>query len=254
MRNEFKGMARSMLAGTALLGTALVSTSAWAADEDGKGFYVAAEAGVATLSDPVITYYDAGGTFGGSGAEDTASARLTTKSAFTFGGTVGYDFGMVRADVQIQYSRHKIPALTIQSVNGSAVTLDQEARDEVCAYLEADTCGGSGNTFNIPGSRVRQLSAMANLWLDLPVGDKIVPYVGGGAGIAGFEIDGEGKGKFAWQLGAGVAFKLSDSMALTADYRHREVGKTTEAYDATSGYRLTKLKTDALTAGVRFTF
>ncbi|MBB4613065.1 outer membrane protein [Novosphingobium taihuense] len=250
MRNEIKGMLCSMLAGTALL----TSTSAWAADEDGRGFYIAAEAGVATLNDPVITYYDAGGTFGGTGAEDTATARLTTKSAVTFGGTIGYDFGPVRADVQIQYSRHKIPALTIQSVNGSTVTLDQEARDEVCDYLEADTCGGTGNTFNIPGSRVRQLSAMANLWLDLPVGDKIVPYVGGGAGIAGFEIDGEGKGKFAWQLGAGVAFKLSDKMALTADYRHREVGRTNEAYDASSGFRLSKLKTDALTAGVRFTF
>ena len=30
--------------------------------------------------------------------------------------------------------------------------------------------------------------------------------IGAGVGISGFEVDGEGKGKLAWQLGAGVAF------------------------------------------------
>lgn len=95
---------------------------------------------------------------------------------------------------------------------------------------------------------------MGNLWLDLPIGSAIVPYAGGGVGISGFEVDGEGKARFAWQLGSGVAVKLSDGVALTADYRHREVSRTQIAFDSTSGFTIGKLKTDSLLAGIRFTF
>ncbi len=139
-------------------------------------------------------------------------------------------------------------------MNGTPATLTEEERDEVCDYLEADSCGGSGNTFAISGSRIRQLSAMANVWVDLPVGDTITPYAGGGLGVSGFEVDGEGKAKFAWQLGAGAAVKVSSAIELTVDYRHREVSKTQVAWDAASGFRVGKLKTDSFTAGLRFRF
>ena len=74
------------------------------------------------------------------------------------------------------------------------------------------------------------------------------------AGISGFEVDGEGKGKLAWQLGAGVAFNVSPGIALTADYRHRQVGATEVPYDNASGFRVTSLKTDSLQAGFRVKF
>lgn len=233
---------------------AAVPGAALAQNADDKGFYIALNVGSASLKDPVVTYYDAGGTFGGTGTTDTATATLDTKSALAFGGTLGYDFGNVRSDVEFQYSRHKISSLTFTSVNGAATTLSAADRSDVCDYLEATTCGGSGNTFVFDGSRVRQLSAMANLWLDLPVGGSVVPYAGGGVGISGFEVDGEGKGKFAWQLGAGVAVKLSHGVALTADYRHREVAKTRVDFDNVSGFDVGKLKTDTIAAGLRFTF
>lgn len=243
------------IAATISVIAAMLSSSAYAQDSsDTKGLYFEAELGAASLSDPVVTYYDAGGTFNGTGTTDTATARLDTKSAATFGGSLGYDFGSIRAELAVSYGKHKIDSLTFQSLNGAPVTLTAADRADVCDYLEADTCGGSGNTFTIPGSRVRQLSAMGNLWLDLPVGKSIVPYVGGGVGISGFEVDGEGKGKFAWQLGAGVAFQLSDSIALTGNYRHREVAKSTIEYDASSGFTVSKLKTDSFTAGIRLTF
>ena len=211
-------------------------------------------AGVATLSDPTVTYYDAGGTFGGTGARDTATAKLDTKSAATFGGAIGYDFGSVRADIEVAYSKNTINSLTFVSLNGSTATLTAADRADVCDYLEATTCGGSGNTFTIDGSRVRQLSAMGNLWLDLPLGGSITPYVGGGVGISGFEVDGEGKGKFAFQLGAGVAVNLSPGFALTVDYRHRVVARSNIPFDASSGYEISALKTDSIMAGLRFAF
>lgn len=245
------------LLNTLALGAAIIAApqmaSAQSSDDD-AGLYMAVKVGVANLSDPTVTYYDAGGTFGGTGTTDTATAKLDTKSAFAIDGSIGYDFGMVRADVEVAYSRHNINSLTFVSLNGSSVTLTAAERADVCDYLETSTCGGSGNTFLTPGSRVRQLSAMGNLWLDLPIGTGVVPYVGGGLGISGFEVDGEGKGKFAWQLGAGVAFKLSPSIALTADFRHREVGKAEIAFDSVSGFNVGKLKTDSIMAGIRVTF
>lgn len=246
---------RNLITTLAIGAAAFGATGAANAQEaDDGGFYVALNVGSASLKDPTVTYYDVGGTFGGTGAKDTAVASLDTKSAVTFGGTLGYDFGTIRSDIEIAYSRHKIDSLTVVSLNGTTVALSAADRADVCDFLEASPCGGAGSTFTFDGSRVRQLSVMGNLWLDLPVGDTIVPYVGGGAGIAGFEIDGEGKGKFAWQLGAGVAFKLSSTVALTADYRHRETSKTNIAYDSTSGADVGKLKSDSLLAGIRFTF
>lgn len=242
---------------TLALGAAIVAApqlaNAQASTNDG-GVYMSLNAGVATLSDPTVTYYDAGGTFGGTGARDTATAKLDTKSAATFGGAIGYDFGSVRADIEVAYSKNTINSLTFVSLNGSTATLTAADRADVCDYLEATTCGGSGNTFTIDGSRVRQLSAMGNLWLDLPLGGSITPYVGGGVGISGFEVDGEGKGKFAFQLGAGVAVNLSRGFALTVDYRHRVVARSNIPFDASSGYEISALKTDSIMAGLRFTF
>lgn len=243
----------STLALAATIAAAPHMAAAQGSDDD-QGAYMAVKVGVANLSDPVVTYYDVGGTFNGTGASDTATARLETKGAFAIDGTIGYDFGMVRADVEVAYSRHNIDSLTFLSLNGSTVALTPADRADVCTYLEATTCGGSGNTFVIPGSRVRQLSVMGNLWLDLPVGGRLTPYVGGGLGVSGFEVDGEGKGKFAWQLGAGLAVNLSQSLALTADFRHREVGKAEIAFDNVSGFRVEKLKTNSILAGLRVTF
>ena len=245
------------LLNTLALGAAIAAAPQMASaqsTDDGGGVYMSLNAGVATLSDPTVTYYDAGGTFGGTGTRDTFTSKLDTKSAATFGGAIGYDFGAVRADIEVAYSKNTINSLTLVSVNGSNVTLTAADRTDVCDYLEATTCGGSGNTFVIPGSRVRQLSAMGNLWLDLPLGGSITPYAGGGVGISGFEVDGEGKGKFAFQLGAGVGIKLSPGFALTGDYRHRVVARSNIPFDASSGYEISALKTDSIMAGIRVTF
>jgi opacity protein-like surface antigen len=222
--------------------------------EDDAGFYMAVNVGKASLSDPTVIYSDVGGTFGGTGSTDTASATIDTKSATVFGGAVGYDFGTVRPELEVQYGRHNIDSLTFVSVNGSAVSLSAADRTDVCDYLEATSCGGSGNTFVIAGSRVRQLSVMGNVWIDLPIGSGITPYLGGGLGVTGFEVDGEGTGKLAWQLGAGAAVRLTKGVALTLDYRHRSVGSAMVEYDAASGFTITKLSTNSMTAGLRFTF
>lgn len=238
---------------------ALCSTQAAHAqgsDQDERGVYVSVHAGVAKVNDVDVDYFDEGGVFGGTGAQDTAEFNADLKSAFNVSGAIGYDFGLIRADIEVAYARNKVKALTVEGINGTAVTLTAADRTDVCDYLEADTCGGSGNTFELNGSKLRQLSALGNLWVDIPVGSVLTPYVGGGLGIAGFELDGEGKGRFAWQLGAGVAFNLSPSAAITLDYRHRQAkGATIVDEDfENAGVRVGKIRTNAFTAGVRFRF
>jgi opacity protein-like surface antigen len=223
--------------------------------DDGKGFYAGLSVGAASVRDTDIRYYDVGGTFGGTGTTDSVDGRIHTKSAVEFKGVLGYDFGMIRGDLEIAYQRNKVRALTLDRVNGAAVTLDPADAADVCDYLEVSGCSVSGNTVSFDeGGRVRQLSALANLWLDVPIGTVVTPYAGGGIGMTGFEIEGEGKARFAWQLGAGVAVKLSRNVALTADFRHREAQGGNLPYDAASGVDVGKIRTNSVSAGLRFTF
>lgn len=220
-----------------------------------RGGYVALSAGVESVQDTDIRYYDVGGTFGGTGATDSAATTVEFKRATTFGGAAGYDFGTVRADIEVSYARNKLEAITVDSLNGTAVTLSPADAADVCDYLEATGCSASGNRISFTnGGRIRQLSALANVWFDLPVGSGITPYAGGGVGATGFESDGEGSATFAWQLGAGVAVRVTKGVSLTVDYRYRSSQGKDIAYDANSGFEVGRIKTSSFTGGLRFTF
>ena len=232
------------------------NASAQDADEESKkGFYTAVSAAVASVQDTTISYYDEGGTFGGTGATDRADFKADLKKSAQFGGTIGYDFGVIRSDIEIAYSRNRISGLAIERINGAATTLTAADRADVCDYLEVTTCPGSGNSFTFSdGPKVRQLSALGNVWVDLPLGKVVTPYAGGGIGIAGFELDGEGKARFAWQLGAGVHIAVSRTVGITLDYRHREAKGSRIASDSFSGFDIGKIRTNSFGAGLRFTF
>ncbi|WP_156254387.1 outer membrane protein [Sandarakinorhabdus oryzae] len=238
----------------ATFAVSMVATAAAAEDTDKKGFYIAGGVGVATLQSTDIGYYDAGGTFGGTGAQDRVDGKLRFKSAAEFGATLGYDFGRVRFDVQVSYTRNSIKSLEVLTLNGSPVTLDAGDIADICDYLEAASCGGTGNTISFDGGKVRRASGLANLWVDFPVAKGITPYVGGGIGVAGFEVDGEGKASFAWQLGAGAAFHVANGVAITLDYRFRNASGARIEYDAASGFDIGRQKSQSFGAGLRFTF
>lgn len=228
------------------MGAGIIALAAIAAvpahAQDNNGFYIQLNAGIANVGDTDVTYFD---------DSDVYETSADLKSSVTFGGALGVDFGTVRGELAVDYARNKITGLTLESVNGSEVTLTPADIVEICDYLEADNCSGTGNTINVAGSRARQITALANLWLDLPIGETVVPYVGGGAGVGGFEVDGEGKAGFAWQAGAGVAFNVSKAVVLSADYRRRQVN----GGDVDDGFsRVGKIKSNIISAGLRFRF
>lgn len=214
--------------------------------DDVRGIYFAGTVGNASLSDVDVQYYEDG---------DELDGTFATKDAIMFGGAIGYDFGMVRAEIEASYARHKIKSLTITGYNGTEfVDLDDETQADICDYLEASSCPTSGATFAGDGLKMRQAYGMANLWVDVPVGDTFAPYVGGGLGIGGYEVDGEGKGKLAWQLGAGVAVRVTGKTFITADWRHRQIGNTNIVWDDASGMRVGKIKSDVFGVGARVGF
>src|SRR3546814_12486078 len=50
--------------------------------------------------------------------------KLNTKSAATFGGELGYDFGGVRVGLELDYQRNKVKGITLKSLNGTAITAE----------------------------------------------------------------------------------------------------------------------------------
>lgn len=212
------------------------------------GLYGSLGGGLASVDDVDLSYVI------GSGAGATSlDFRFDLDNAAAFVGAIGYDFGAVRTDIEIATSKNKIDTFTLRAVNGQAVTLTAADRAAICSGLGQGSCGGSGNTFQVEDADVKQEIALANLWLDLPVGGAITPYVGGGAGISRASFDDEEKNRFVWQAGAGVAVALSNSLSLTADYRYRQVAATTFDDDG-ERVRVGKIKTNLFTAGLRVHF
>lgn len=200
-----------------------IATPAMAQDADKTGAYGALHAGVNMPSEQRFTFQDIEVDLGeGDFASfDSFAIDIDAKNAVEFGATLGYDFGMIRADVDVSYSRAKIKRVRFASasIEGETVT----AEDFEDAGIDVDELAGDND---IDG-KVRRLSGMANVWVDIPVGQGIAPYVGGGLGVQGLEFGGEGKASFAWQLGAGVLVPLSESVAVSADYRYRQQKKFT---------------------------
>ncbi len=221
------------------------------------GFYGELHAGLTSLGAVPVTALDVDG----DGTD--VGATIGTKDAFEFGGALGYDFGLVRAELDVAYSRARTRSLTLKTVGGVAVPAD--ALSDVVGEGVIDTdlvdlgdvtnVAVSGNTVTFGnGPKARRLSAMANVWFDLPLGGSIQPYVGGGLGVQGTELEDEGKGTFAWQLGGGFAVPLNGRMAITADYRHLEQKGYTLADTGVDYARVGTAKSDTFRIGVRAYF
>ncbi len=104
--------------------------------------------------------------------------------------------------------------------------------------------------------RLSSLTGLVNLYVDLPVGGRITPYIGAGIGISRNEIsdlsatgyatltDPAGQvtshssfatagskpnWELAWALMAGLTFDISDSLKLDAGYRYLDLGSSESA-------------------------
>ncbi|NTU57666.1 MAG: porin family protein [Chlorobiaceae bacterium] len=111
-------------------------------------------------------------------------------SGVALNGAVGYKFGEVRTEAAIGYQQHAF----------------------------------SDDTFNV-NPQLSVLTVMGNGYYDFAAGSGVKPYVMAGAGIANVHysndfVDGSTNTHFAWQLGAGVACKVSDNVLVDVGYRY----------------------------------
>jgi opacity protein-like surface antigen len=98
--------------------------------------------------------------------------------------------------------------------------------------LEGEISYRANNIQNLPGvSGINRMTDyLVNGWYDFANTSRFTPYVGGGIGyardkgiangLATGTTTSAGDDAFVYQLGGGVAYKLCNNWALTADYRY----------------------------------
>jgi opacity protein-like surface antigen len=111
------------------------------------------------------------------------------------------------------------------------------------------------------------LFVLANLWVDVPMGEVVRPYIGGGLGFGRLDLDLQTTGGsslfddsdwgFAYQLGAGVAFDFTSNMTIDIGYRFKAINnaelEVADYADATEDVEF-DYKSHNIIAGLRFSF
>ena len=110
-------------------------------------------------------------------------------------------------------------------------------RVELEASYRHNDVGGSWTNFSVPflftggpvNGTMSNFAVMANVWYDIDVGQKWVPYLGGGAGWDRARFDGVFVGStafsverngFAFQVGGGINYPIQDGVSLGIGYRY----------------------------------
>ena len=184
------------LASTALATPVLARDDSW---------YIGAELGPMIVEDIDFDI----GTLNNAGTVDH-------KYGWDAGGTIGYDFGGFRVEVEGSYRRADVDSYTsttttpVFQATGNAVNVAQ-------------------GTFDDAGGRTSALSFMLNGLLDFGPDDGLQGFVGGGAGVArvksrlALNTNGnflnDSDTVFAWQALAGVRAPLTDNIDVTLKYR-----------------------------------
>jgi len=142
-------------------------------------------------------------------------ANLSFDTGFIVGGAIGVKglvHDNVRTELEFAYTSH-------DPKNWNALST-----------------GGTRYTYNVTGN-IGVFTILANVWYDFDMDSKITPYIGGGVGVgfvknnmtlytpagAGYDILNKSTMEFAFQLGTGFKYDITQNMALDVGYRFRGV-------------------------------
>jgi opacity protein-like surface antigen len=121
-------------------------------------------------------------------------------------------------------------------------------------------------TFATPGvfiqNRAEVLTLFGNAFLDIPLGWAFTPYVGAGVGLAWvdyrttivepFQQLDDDRTNFAWNVGAGAAFTLTENILLDVNYRFVDAG--TGRVNTAQGRSESDIYLHEFLAGIRLVF
>lgn len=224
-------MKKVLLCGSAAVALGFFATAASAADYAdpvdsvrSMGPYVSVFAGASWLRD-VDTDYNGTG------------YSVSTDTGYILGATIGmHVWNSLRAEIEVSHS----------SWDGN----------------DYSTTGGATGTVD---GDISATYLLGNLWWDFDTGTSFSPYIGGGAGVAWADGDttfggntfgyGDGEAGFAFQLGAGVRFNMTENLGLDVGYRYKSI-QNIDFDDSDGGgvYEKGDLNSHNLQVGLTFSF
>jgi opacity protein-like surface antigen len=187
------------------------------AEPQGWGWYLSVFGGWSMPTDEVEFGYSS---VIGPTTAISATANVDLDDGFMAGAALGVQFNeWLRGEVEASGHWH-------------------DAEGQGTVIVDPPTVAASTSFYNIEGDG-DALFVLANLWVDLPLGDIIRPYIGGGIGFGRLELDLHARSTtapttgfvvvddsdwgFAYQVGAGIAFNVSQHLALDIGYRFKAI-------------------------------
>lgn len=148
-------------------------------------------------------------------------------NGYSFGLAVGRKYGSFRAELELAYQRANVNTHT----GVTAAGLDLSGEDAAVLISGSDALGTDVATLVADGQgSVKTWYGMVNGFYDFDVDDRVKPYVGVGLGVGFVDVDyspsavtiiDDSSTRFAYQVMAGLAYKLNDKTELFAGYRYR---------------------------------
>ncbi len=191
------------------------------AEEARGGWYVSGGGGMEFVADSV---------FKSTSETGVRRGDVTFEPGPRLSGALGREWGNFRVEGEISWRRFKLDSLRYNHFTVAGNPLPGAVIDAINPTVSAD---GTGSMWIL----------MANAWYDFDTGTNWTPYIGGGLGMLNirFEVGGsltvpplpplttqpvnrtfggdDTDWVFAFQVGAGVGYRLSDSVVIQLGYR-----------------------------------
>jgi outer membrane protein OmpA-like peptidoglycan-associated protein len=213
-----------------ILALALASTSATARD---KNWYIGLRGGIVFPTDRAFP------ATGGS----LPDFNTTEKHGWAAAARLGYDFGVLRTEVDVGYHQNRLRSIDLLST----------------------TPLGTSGRFDDPTGRMRHWTVMANALVDLINTGGFSASVGAGAGAARIDAHNmritpaadlllnDSGWVFAWNALAGVRLAISEGVDLALDYRYLRPNRARFGESGGPGFS-TRNASHMILAGLNFNF
>lgn len=157
-----------------------------------QGFYLGLAAGYAMSEDIGV---DAKFSTVGAGAD--ATGTIPGSGGVDWGMAAGYQYGMLRGELEIAGQQLFTDGITISNSTGSRLTIEEN---------------------------VSMISVNGNLLVEAPIDSPVRPYIGGGAGYGSINLGEDRDGTLVWNGQGGLAWHVDDKLAVDAGYRYTRYG------------------------------
>ena len=182
--------------------------------------------------------------FGGASFPENVKTNISSldysvdlKTGYLLGGAIGMNITeMIRGEVELSHSSWKADSFV--------------------------RTGGKSDSGSVAGS-INSTYVLANVWVDINNDTAFTPYAGGGAGVgwadgnAKFSGGGYGNGEagFAFQLGVGLKYDLTENIGLDLGYRYKSIlGVDFQDLGSTNVYKSGDVSSHDVQLGLTYSF